>query len=153
MKLEQKHIKGYLGTGLKCYCSGMHTADTEFDDKPKPKIFEIVGMNNVFVEIFEEGRTVTEEMYFEDVFPILRPLSDLTKEIEVNGEKFVPYKKLGWILYRNECGIGSELSFGDAHSGTVNVLDYLDDLEKIYEWHFDIYGLIEQNLAIDINTL
>jgi hypothetical protein len=26
----------------------------------------------------------------EKIKPILRPLSDLTKEIEVNGEKFIP---------------------------------------------------------------
>jgi hypothetical protein len=26
-------------------------------------------------------------------------------------------------------------------------------VEKLLEWHFDIYGLIEAGLAIDINTL
>ena len=26
-------------------------------------------------------------------------------------------------------------------------------VEKFIEWHFDIFGLIEQGLAIDINTL
>jgi hypothetical protein len=25
--------------------------------------------------------------------------------------------------------------------------------EKLAEWHFDVFGLIEKNLAIDINTL
>jgi hypothetical protein len=30
-----------------------------------------------------------------DIKPILKPLSDLTKEIEVNGEKFVPLEILG----------------------------------------------------------
>lgn len=85
--------------------------------------------------------------------PLLRPLSDLTKEIEVNGEKFVPYKKLGWDLSHNECGMGERLSFGDAHSGTINVLDYIEDYYFLLEWHFDIKNLIGRNLAIDLNTI
>ena len=28
-----------------------------------------------------------------------------------------------------------------------------NDYEKLFEWHFDIFGLIEKGLAIDINTL
>jgi len=98
MKLELKHLKEYLGTDLKCHVAGEYTADTEFDDKPTPQVFEIVGLNSVFVEIYEEDRTVTEDMYYCDIFPILRPLSDLTKEIEVNGEKFVPIVELSALF-------------------------------------------------------
>ena len=29
----------------------------------------------------------------------------------------------------------------------------LEMFQKLYEWHFDIHGLIEKNLAIDINTI
>lgn len=67
---------------------------------------------------------------------ILRPLSDLTKEIEVNGEKFVPRSKF----------------FG-------NPLDYIitknsyEVVQQLISWHFDIFGLIDAGLAIDINTL
>lgn len=73
--------------------------------------------------------------------PILRPLSDLTKEIEVNGEKFVPieeFEKAGYIFPLNED------NFHNLPFGIVNIL---------LKWHFDIYGLIENDLAIDINTL
>jgi len=69
--------------------------------------------------------------------PILRPLSDLTKEIEHNGKKFVPLDRLtsrGFALanYR-------KLPYGD--------------IEKLFEWHFDVFGLIDQGLATDINQL
>ncbi len=133
MELQLKHLAGYLPYKLKL-----------IDDKPK--------VMNAFCGHSTNWCSIEYAIKMQRK-PILRPLSDLTKEIEVNREKFVPYKKLGWVLYRNECGIGSELSFGDAHSGTVNVIDYLDDLEKLYEWHFDIHGLIEKGLAIDINTI
>jgi hypothetical protein len=178
MKLELKYLKSYLDTGLKCHCSGMYTADTEFDDEPHPQVFEIVGMNNIFVEIFQEGRTITEEMYFEDVFPILRPLSDLTKEIEVNGNKFVPIVELAKIgTGEVKCGVTNS-NYGTCYIDAEftkkgffiftqqtfiwqvgknaeprNIENQLELFEKLYEWHFDIYELIKKGLAIDINTL
>ncbi len=72
---------------------------------------------------------------------ILRPLLDLTKEIEHNGEKFVPiedFKKAGYIFPLNED------NFYNLPYGIVNIL---------LKWHFDIYGLIDAGLAIDINTI
>ena len=30
---------------------------------------------------------------------------------------------------------------------------YAMDFEKLLEWHFDVFGLIDAGLAIDINTL
>ena len=81
--------------------------------------------------------------------PILRPLSDLTKEIEVNGEKFVPIQKLGELFEMSVieyCFIeqNPELILGGARYVVVN---------KLLEWHFDVFGLIPQGSAIDINTL
>jgi hypothetical protein len=79
--------------------------------------------------------------------PILRPLSDLTKEIEVNGERFVPIVELSYYANEqtNKGKVGLEW-------GIVNTFPYLD-IQKLLSWHFDIYNLIEQGLAIDINTL
>jgi len=107
---------------------------------------------------------------------ILHPLSDLVKEIEVNGERFIPAELL--------CQIGIALGYIKDNAPTVPI-DYriiqkpfgkvlkvqkLDDwliyfsfdepnrakkwiIDKLYEWHFDVDNLIEQGLAIDINTL
>jgi len=137
MKLELKHLKGYLGTNLKCHIAGEYTADTEFDEKPAPQVFEIVGLNSVFVEIYEEDRTVTEEIYYCDVFPILRPLSDLTEQI--------------WndIFVSND--IDNILSIYQSDKSLDCVEFYLVNL--LLKHHFDIHGLIKKDLAIDINTL
>ena len=79
--------------------------------------------------------------------PILRPLSDLTKEIEVDGEKFVPAIELNWSNITT-----------DILSKSINLTNKFNNLfafdyKKLLEWHFDVFGLIEKGLAIDINTL
>lgn len=87
----------------------------------------------------------------ESIKPILRPISDITKEIEVNGEKFVPIdfivdnfhisiaKNSPKDEFLIDCKIGSVLK----HSYNI--------IQKLLEWHFDIFGLIEQDLAISIH--
>jgi len=84
--------------------------------------------------------------------PILHSLSDLTKEIEHNGEKFVPYKRLQFDI---DCDgqIGNRIDWGDSHSGIIFPTEFLGDILKLIEWHFDIAGLIKKGEAIDINTL
>jgi hypothetical protein len=78
----------------------------------------------------------------DNIKPILHPLSDLTKEIEVNGEKFVPYEKI------------KKMYPIDTFSSTSNTAQWsYRIIQKLFEWHFDIFGLIEDDLAIDINTL
>ena len=39
------------------------------------------------------------ECYINDITPVLHPLSDLTKEIEHNGENFVPIVRLAKINF------------------------------------------------------
>jgi len=77
--------------------------------------------------------------------PILRPLSDLTKEIEVNGEKFTPMIELDYQNTNNSwLFVVRALIEGEVRYSRIL---------KLLEWHFDIFGLIENGLAIDINTL
>lgn len=142
LTLEQ--LKSYLGTGLKCYALGMYTSNTEFTDNPIPLEFEIVGANPTYVELHEEGRTINEEMGYQDIFPIMHSLSNLTKEIEHNGEKFVPLYEL--IILDKAFTTSYIEMFG------IEECKYFI-IEKLYEWHFDIYGLIEKGLAIDKNKI
>ena len=133
MKLELKHLAGYLPYELKIECKD----NSELGESSY--ISEMTGLHESGVDD-NYGNNWTF-----GIKPILRPLSDLTKEIEVNGEKFVPHTKLG---------------------GRPNLKDYdivylsknIDNMsfgliQKLLEWHFDIYGLIENGLAININTL
>jgi hypothetical protein len=81
----------------------------------------------------------------EKVKPILRPLSYLTKEIEVNGEKFIPIELLD--NYHNF----STIRWGDIEADPTRYPFTI--VQKLFEWKFDVFGLIPQSLAIDINTL
>lgn len=84
--------------------------------------------------------------------PILHPLSDLTKEIEHNGEKFVPSEWLEDKYYTLDFGFQCERLLEEDGENWINQSDYML-VQHLFEWHFDVFGLIEQGLAIDINTL
>ena len=88
--------------------------------------------------------------FWQDDFKmIFRTLSDLTKEIEVNGEKFVPRTKMGLI---HDISGNNILNYRTGDRINILSLPYYQ-IDQLFEWHFDIFGLIEQGLAIDINTL
>ena len=81
--------------------------------------------------------------------PILRPLSDLTKEIKHKGERFVPISEivnhpLSYYDYKEDALISIQNYFNQVRWWTIQYL---------IEWHFDIAGLIEKGEAIDVNTL
>jgi len=150
MKLELKHLAGYLPYGLEVAIMG----ELKEPDSHEPIIFELVGLDTNYVEYHEIGRSVTEQAVFSDCFPILRPLSDLTKEIEVNGEKFVPIVELAFTsnlsMYQFIDGLFYSNNYGKYLK--IKEMPYVV-IEKLYEWHFDIHGLIEKSLAIDKKTL
>lgn len=76
--------------------------------------------------------------------PILRPLSDLTKEIEHNGEKFVPQEKLRWVWQDDP-----DVLWNQIYLRGIDITAY----ELLLDWHFDVDSLIESGLAIDVNSL
>lgn len=73
----------------------------------------------------------------------LRPMSDLQKEIHFNGETFTPAERIK-KMYPSDTFLTS----------TSNPAQWSYRIvQKLLEWHFDIYGLIDENLAININEL
>jgi hypothetical protein len=127
MKLELKHIAPYLPYEL-----------------PIEPLYKSMGHMGGYNQR-ELSIDILDKYELEDIKPILRPLSDLTKEIEVNGEKFYPASKM--ITH----------GFHNPFWYEVDMFNYkylfAYDLEKLLEWHFDVFGLIPQGLAIDVNTL
>lgn len=79
------------------------------------------------------------------IMPILHPLSDLTKWIEHKGEKIIPLLELKWNRTIN----GFTKSNIEAAMSTLSFKDAL----KLIEWHFDLFGYIDNGEAIDVNTL
>jgi hypothetical protein len=126
MILELKHLAGYLPYGVKCS--------------------RYIGSIAKSIYIDLDPYTINGMTYEDNLYkPILRPLSDLTKEIEVNEEKFVPSQEYNYLRFE-------EIS---TFKGGCNAMKFIQarELELLYEMHFDIYGLIEKDLAIDVNTL
>ena len=125
MKLELKHLAPYLPYGLKMLSSITHEVDEmQYLNTTKNH----VGRNDDFANESEEFVTCHN---IGNSKPILRPLSDLELD-EFNNK-----------IFNREYIIDKET---DADLG-------------YYEWcflfseHFDVFGLIEAGLAIDINTL
>jgi len=117
MKLELKHLAGYLPYELKIQ---------RFDGIIFNVTDSIYNLPNALLINFK---------------PILRPLSDLTKD---------EFYSL-WS-HENDYESIEQCSKLDCESFLkINFSLYF--WNEIYENHFDIYGLIEKGLAIDINTL
>lgn len=163
MKLELKHLAGYLPYGLKILIHGTEEVLMTGLETETPSTQEKI--------IYKNSERNFYKTYFYEIVPILRPLSDLTKEIEINGEKFVPIYKLFEIKYKDTHHVDliREMYFkvnytftcsshyGTAMETSINTkyiqMNNFWKIQKLLEWNFDIHGLIENNLAIDINTL
>lgn len=166
-KLELKHIVGYLPYGLKV--------------KNQFGIFKVLGVrsecssNNNLMLSYKFGDDYLWGYSYENK-PILRPMTDLVKEIngvvhaielakikmEHNPLRYTTVDKNGEIMLKCKLitkpfGKVIKVLNGDAWvvyislSKPERLFTYFTNY--LYKNHFDIYGLIEQNLAIDINTL
>lgn len=118
MELELKHLSAYLPYRLKCNVMGEFIDD--YAEPKIPKVFEIVGLDTNYVEYWKEGSTVTEQCVFSDCFPLLRPISDLIKPIDINGKNIIPIEGMflpcgerklleDWAK-DNKCYVGQMLS-------------------------------------------
>lgn len=171
-KLELRHLAAYLPYKLKCqnpknyYYSGCRI------DSPN---LTMCGLRDEYIS-FDEVPAFYPIVHFK---PILRPLSDLTKEIEVNEERFVPALVLAELamnkenvkeVIKNSNSFGFDYKIVNKPFGKILKVTRLDEwillislneperckhyiFEKLIEWHFDVFSLIEAGLAIDINTL
>ena len=135
--LELKDICGYLPYGLKYQWTNM-------------KSVRLISMTDeVDYSSQHSLSTAWEWMVHRQARPILRPMSDLTKEITHKGEKFVPLDVLnnrGHFIEFDVAGLLYTV-------GGCMDSDWLMVFDKLNEWMFDYRGLISAGLAIDVNTL
>lgn len=135
--LELKDICGYLPYGLKYQWTNM-------------KSVRLISLTDeVDYSSQHSLSTAWEWMVHRQARPILRPMSDLTKEITHKGEKFVPLDVLnnrGHFIEFDAAGLLYTV-------GGCMDSDWLMVFDKFHEWMFDYRGLISAGLAIDVNTL
>ncbi len=162
MKLEIKHLAPYLAYGLK------------YVDKDTK---EIKTMRSVSTEInmIDFGWGNAHELT--EFKPILRPMSDLSSDfmfnlfemidesdwIELNGLDlenlhFQIDDKWNYVLEIDE---SLEFHFSNNSFGLYSVDDHealfinnqFELMQKLFECHFDVFGLIDEGLATNINDL
>jgi len=136
-KLEIRHLAGYLPYELK----GL----IEYSDNST----EICTLwirdwynNKCDIDSFLNGTY--------PVKPILHPLSDLTKEITHKGETFVSMEQVKWFMPNTPSWDNiKDFTYPDLSQTIIEHCVF----DKLTEWMFDVYGLIDQGIAIDVNTL
>ena len=167
-KLEPKDIACNLPYKLTCLVGGEPDSDSE----------TITGLSHDchgWWADFEDKDSVM----LDGIMPILRPMSDITKPIEVNGEKITPIAKIletfnfdgyyGFYTSFKEaddievyiwddhiCNLRYNLGIYSAsknHNIAISFDMWQQVNDLLNQWHFDYRGLIEQGLAIDINTV
>lgn len=141
MQLEPKHIIPYSLFGLQV----IHSEYDRFDITS-----DVMCVSNNYVS-FDIGC----DYYFNDeepeceIKPLLRPLSQLTEEIEHNGERFVPMDIFSLMYFGGQAN--KEALKKDFYENIIytryNSLSY-ETVQKLIEWHFDVFGLIPAGLAV-----
>lgn len=153
--------------------------------KPKVQIFDPGGdppVNEIETLIGYDGEIVTDEDWADPSICklILRPLSDLTKEIKHDRERFVPIVELAKIAYYKDIDHiqlkGDYVDLGHGYSfhchfyeGKINfdarrlynghkwdyncfVPNQLTLWKKLFEWKFNVFDL-SNDLFINVNEL
>jgi DNA phosphorothioation-dependent restriction protein DptG len=145
MELEPKHLAPYFAHELKCM------VEYEVNDN---QIVNLLAMSNGMISVSKKSFPYSENLQLCDIKPILRPLSDLTKVIEVNGEKFIPWEWFNENPSENHCEVYEEWFEHIEDNNWASWVSAPYELtQKMIEWHFDVFGLIEKGLAININDL
>ena len=133
MKLELKHLAPYLPYGLNYQ--------------------RINRFGEIETELLE-GKSLND-FYVKDIKPILRPLSDLTEALKdiYRFASNVEIKQYDYVLYVDYYLMDEKFN-DNIYRRPFNFDGCPQGIYKqLIEHHFDVFGLIDKGLAIDINTL
>lgn len=133
MELQLKHLAPYLPYGLN------YLIDFEDGDIITGKVLGVFS---------DDGEIYLDNHYETNIGntnskPILRPLSDLTKIVDKDVRNVYYYRMLKTCF--------SESDIQDFKN--TPLLQRYDDVQMLLSFHFDVFGLIDKELAIDINKL
>lgn len=150
MTVELKHLSPYQEHGVRLVDHLGNKYNIAYLSTKRIAFIDIRG--------YGEVQQLTWERASGKIKLILHPLSDLTKEIEVNGEKFVPidylnvnYEAINLLPAKDTKG---NFCIWNDNTLTSNLLGFeWKIIQKLFEWHFDVSGLIEEGLAISIHDL
>ena len=135
MELELKHLAPYLPYGLK-----LRRTTKYKEQEGTPYQNDTIEMSINLVDVVVKNNSMNW-----DVKPILRPLSEVGGDyahyitIQTCFESVHP-QSLNYVLFINT-------------EDKTYLSDILEATDHLFRNHFDVFGLIEKGLAIDINTI
>lgn len=148
MKLELKHLSAYLPYGVRVLRPDLKT------------ILDVKGVIGNLIVFNENGLETYGSIFYSKL--ILRPMSDLNKEIDHNGERLVPMEKVreafGSVDFRNidfdpfsifNCNYSSEFP----EKVDITFAEIYGIFQLLLSWHFDIFNIIPSGLAVDANEI
>jgi len=141
MELEVKHLAPYLPYGLKLVFENGRQIIMKYlahEDK------------NIYVSCLDGIGSYSVSDW--GIKPILRPLSDLDKPI-VTDKNLTVKPSIDFDLVKDEDGNWCDEFMADYGESPTAKVDVTQMNLWLFEYHFDVFGLIPAGLAIDINTL
>ncbi len=148
LKITVDQLKNYLGVGLELKVRSVAGVDHGTDTM----IGICDNMHDGADILVKTKNGFTTDYKIQFAIPICYRLSDLDKEIEHNGERFVPVAKLFPIdtEFERSAGITSMDYMQYMLNDGFKSFHY-ELIQKLFEWHFWPFGdeYFEQGLVID----
>lgn len=153
MKLELKNLAPYLPYGIKFQTPYGILELTNISVLDRYKVwFEANNSKDINYKILRENHCIGKGFYLKTVKPILRPMSDFDNPNKHNGDFYSFMSELNSEL-PYDYQIDRDLDFNIEHPRYVACKYALEVYDFLFKNHFDVFGLIDAGLAIDINTL
>lgn len=156
-KLELKHLAPYLPYGLKAKLSkeGVFNLDSEYRNEYAYSICTITDFTTYSKDLGGSIKVDKTKYYsfdfdsLSEIDIILRPLSDLGKG---DLDYLLNHHSTDWFV---DTDFENMIIKYLEHKNLHNFIEFLPFglVQWFIENHYDVFGLIEQGLAIDINTL
>lgn len=138
-KLTLEHLAPYLPYGLK-------VLDKQDVDTREYNIEYVKDENTYTLSIGTLNGTLSKPFRY----PILRPMSDVKSQIIHNGETVNLFYKLGLTTRDGLICDDYYAEYGESPKCYIPV----DKFNWwLFEYHFDVFGLIEKGLAISIHDV
>jgi len=149
MKLQVEHLAPYLTYGIKMR-NETHKAliESKGQQYHDARLNSISREGHLFIGKSESSVHISSMNWK----PVLRPLSLslLQEPITHNGEVINPAEELGQLMAEYDMGYDDHYVL---YKGCrEDEMDWLTEpyfiVDKLFEWHFDVFGLIEMGLAL-----
>lgn len=136
--IKEKHLTPYIPYRVKFKI----VWESSFRNQPDTVETKILTCQNI--------SSITDKRYKKkSVHLILRPLSQLTEEIEHNGEKFIPEQELRRKAYTEfSCFTMDYFITAIFNKKGYDIIPHWM-FQDLIKWHFDVFGLLDEGLAIN----